>query len=210
MFTSFSIVCSWPDSSRFTTGCPVLSRIVSSPTLKLVLSWQERVWQPSGTFSVFVSTTSCTVLSCATSTLRLLLSSDERVWVLPFSTTGCPVLSVLTASSWKERVSISWERDVVLPSCAVLVLVPTTGCSVLSVLTTGCTILSWSGFGIGWFDWKLLDCCTTCSSDRWAPPEPNSLFQSCFREIFGGSRGDAYTFSYMTSPVSIRTTFGIQ
>ena len=30
----------------------------------------------------------------------------------------------------------------------------------------------------------------------------NSLFQSCFKEICGGSRGDMYTFSYMTSPVS--------
>ena len=61
MFTSFSIVCSWLDSSWLTTGCTVLSRIVSSPTLKLMLSWQERVWQPSGTFSVFVSTTGYSV-----------------------------------------------------------------------------------------------------------------------------------------------------
>ena len=36
------------------------------------------------------------------------------------------------------------------------------------------------------------------------------LVQSCFKEIFGGGRGDAYIFSYLTSPVSIRTTFGIQ
>ena len=83
MFTSFSIVCSWLESSRFITGYPVLSQNVSSPTLKLMLSWTERVWEPSGTFSVCVSTTGCPVLSCATSTLRLLLSSDERVWVLP-------------------------------------------------------------------------------------------------------------------------------
>ena len=54
MFTSFSIVCSWLESSWFTTGCPVRSLRVSSPTLNLMLSWQERVWQPSGTFSVFV------------------------------------------------------------------------------------------------------------------------------------------------------------
>ena len=40
--------------------------------------------------------------------------------------------------------------------------------------------------------------------------EPNSFIQSCFKEIFGGRRGDAYTFSFLTSPVSIRTTFGIQ
>ena len=30
------------------------------------------------------------------------------------------------------------------------------------------------------------------------------------KKIFGGSRGDAYAFSYMTSPVSIRTAFGKQ
>ena len=40
--------------------------------------------------------------------------------------------------------------------------------------------------------------------------EPKSFIQSWFKEIFGGGRGDAYTFSYMTPPVSIRTTFGIQ
>ena len=39
---------------------------------------------------------------------------------------------------------------------------------------------------------------------------PNSLFQSFFKEIFGGGRGDIYTFSCMTSPGSILTTFGIQ
>ena len=68
-------------------------------TLNLMLSRQDRVWQPSGTFSVFVSTTGCSVRSCVISTLRLLRSSDERVWVLLVSTTGCPVLSEETASS---------------------------------------------------------------------------------------------------------------
>ena len=43
-----------------------------------------------------------------------------------------------------------------------------------------------------------------------ATSEPNSFIQSCFKEIVGGTRRDANTFSYMTSPVSIRTTFGIQ
>ena len=32
---------------------------------------------------------------------------------------------------------------------------------------------------------------------------PNSFIQSCFKEVFGGGKGDSYTFSYMTSPVSI-------
>ena len=57
-----------------------------------------------------------------------------------------------------------------------------------------CPDLSRLGLGIGWFDWKLLDCCPT--SGRWACSEPNSLFQSCLKEIFGGSRRDMYTFSY--------------
>ena len=38
----------------------------------------------------------------------------------------------------------------------------------------------------------------------------NPILSSCFKEIFGGRRGDAYTFSSLTSPISIRTTFGIQ
>ena len=80
------------------------------------------------------------------------------------------------------------------PSCTVLVPAPTTGWSDLSVLTMGCSDLSRLGFGIGWFDWKHLDCCTTCHSGRWACSEPNSLFQSWFKEIFGGGRGDMYTF----------------
>ena len=39
-------------------GSPVLSRSVLSPTLNVSLSWQERVWELSGTFFVFVPTTS--------------------------------------------------------------------------------------------------------------------------------------------------------
>ena len=43
-----------------------------------------------------------------------------------------------------------------------------------------------------------------------ATSEPNSFIQSCLKEIFGGDRGDAYTFSYMISPVPIMIAFGIQ
>ena len=57
---------------------------------------------------------------------------------------------------------------------------------------------------------NFLHCCTTCRSGRWACSEPNSLFQSCLKEIFGGGRGDMYSFSYLASPVSILTTFGTQ
>ena len=70
-------------------------------------------------------TTGVTVLSwCVSfSTLKLLLSSDERVclapcaWLASRQTTGVPVLSCLTAFSWKERVSISFERDVFIAPC---------------------------------------------------------------------------------------------
>ena len=61
--------------------------------------------------------------------------------------------------------------------------------------------LSWSGFGFDWFNCELVNCCTTCPSGRWAAFGPNSFIQSCFKEILGGGRGDANTFSYMTSPV---------
>ena len=53
-------------------------------------------------------------------------------------------------------------------------------------------------------------CRATSPSGCRATSDPNSFIQSCFYEIFGGGRGDANTFSYLTSPVSIRTTFGIQ
>ena len=143
MFTSFSIVCSCPRLSWTTTGLSVLSRSVSSSMLSLMLSWQERLWQPSRTLFVWQLTTGCPVRSCAalSSTLRLLLSS-EPVWYAPVSKTGCPVLSNLTNSSWEERVSIYWERDAFLPLDTFFASVP----------TTGCPVLSWSGFGVGCFD----------------------------------------------------------
>ena len=103
-----------------------------------------------------------------------------------------------TRFSRKELTLISWERDVFLSSCS-----PITSCVISSRPD-----LSRIGFRVGWFDWTLLDSCPT--SARWAWSEPNFLSHSCFKEIFGGGRGDMYTFSYMTSPVSIQTTFGIQ
>ena len=157
-------------ASRQTTGLPVLSWFVSSSTLKLVRSWEERVWEAP----------------CA--------------WLVSRQTTGFRVLSCFTSFSWKERVSISWERNVFLASCKWLA----------SRQTTGFPDLSWSGFGFGWLNWEPLDCRTTSPSGCRATSEPNSFIQSCFKEIFGGGRGDMYTFPYMTSPVSILTTFGIQ
>ena len=39
---------------------------------------------------------------------------------------------------------------------------------------------------------------------------PNSFIQLSVKEIFGRRRGDAYTFSYVISPVCIIIAFGIQ
>ena len=156
MFTSFSIVCSWLDSSQFTDGLPrsVTNCFVSNVEAHAFMkrTCLGTIWH----IHLCVSGLSRSIM-CHFQRWRLLLSSDERVWVLPVSTTGCPVLSFLTVSSWKERESISWERDGSLAPCAWLV----------SRQTTGCPVPSWSGFGFGWFDWKLLNCCTTCPSGRW-------------------------------------------
>ena len=173
----------------FTTECgsPGIRKSMSA-SFTIIFSWLILSW----------SITSLLVLSCAFSTLGSLLFSDERAWITLVSITGLPVLSEETDSSWKELTSISWERDVFLPSCTVLA----------SSLITGLTVLSRLGLGIGGFDWKLLD--SFPASARWAWSEPNSLFHSFFKEIFGGGRGDMKTFSKMTSPVSILTTFGIQ
>ena len=58
--------------------------------------------------------------------------------------------------------------------------------------------LSRIGFGVGWVGWELFACRATSPSGCQAtsPSGPNSLFHSCFKEIFGGSRGDMYTFSF--------------
>ena len=90
----------------------------------------------------------------------------ERSWFSSRQTTGLPVLSWFTASSREERVSISWERGA-----------PLWG------ETTGLTVLSWSRFGFGWFNWELLDCWATSSSGCRATSAPNSFIQSCFKEI---------------------------
>ena len=48
------------------------------------------------------------------------------------------------------------------------------------------------------------------SSPPPATSEPNSFIQLSLKEIFGGGRGDAYTFSTSISPDSIIIAFGIQ
>ena len=54
-----------------------------------------------------------------------ILSSDERVWITRVSWTGFPGMGPVTnrtfalGSTQKELTSITWERDVSLPSCMV-------------------------------------------------------------------------------------------
>ena len=187
MSASFTIIDSWLKSSWSITDLPVLSLSVSSPTLNVSLSWTERVWELSDTVITSCVITGLPVRSCACSTLRSFLSSDERAWITLVSWTGFPVTSRPVRSeepgfSRKELTSISWERDVFLSSCT-----PITSCVI-----TGLPVRLRIGVRIGWFDWKLLDSCPI--SDRWACSEPHSLFHSCFKEIFGGGRGDMYTF----------------
>ena len=167
---------------QINNGFPVFSRCVLSATLNVSLSWTEL----SGTFFVFVSITNLLVFSCV-STLGSLLSSDERAWITLVSITGLPVLSEETSSSWKDLTSISWERDVFLSTC------------VRVIPDNGFPVLSWIGFRIDWFDWKLLESCST--SDRYVCSEPNSLFHSCFKETFNGGRSDAKTFFYVTASI---------
>ena len=97
-------------------------------------------------------------------------------------TTGLTVLVECSVPSWPNKISfsISW-----VDSC------PPTGLTVLD---------NWV-FGFGGIRWESLLLPATC--------EPNSFIQSCFKEIFGGRRGDTYTFSYVISPDSITTTFEI-
>ena len=77
--------------------------------------------------------------------------------------------------------------------------------------TTGLPVLSWFGFGYGWVGWERFACRATSPSGCRVTSEPYSFIQSCFKEIFGGGRGDAYTFSYMTSnfPLLRRPNFVI-
>ena len=54
--------------------------------------------------------------------------------------------------------------------------------------------------------WLCLFGVFTTSSNFWT----QFFHPIAFKEIFGGGRGDAYTFSYMISPVPIMIAFGIQ
>ena len=57
-------------------------------------------------------------------------------------------------------------------------------------------------FGFGWTRWESLLLSATSDS--------KSFVQLSLMEIFGGGPSDIYTFSHMTSPDSITTTFEIQ
>ena len=99
--------------------------------------------------------------------------------------TGLPVLTLVLSQPNKTPSLISWviERD---------------GCS----LFTGLPVLTIGFLVFGWVCWE--------SSLPPAISEPNTFLPMSLKEIFGGGRGDAHTFSYMISPVSIMIAFGIQ
>ena len=171
--------------------------------LKGLYDWfcRRSCWRArrSGWFSIFwinsrtLVLCACFTTECGSPGIRKSMSASFTIidsitgLSVRLRSVSSPTLNVLL--SWTERV---WElSDTVITSCVI----------------TGLSFRSRIGFRIGWFDWKLLDSCS--ASDRWACSEPHSLFP-CFKEIFGGGRGDMYIFSYNTSPVSILTTFGVQ
>ena len=69
-------------------------------------------------------------------------------------------------------------------------------------LFTGLPVLTIGFLVFVWVCWE--------SSLPPATSEPNSFLQLSSKEIFGGGRGDAYSFSYVISPVSIMIAIGIQ
>ena len=155
MSALFTIIDSWL-MSWSATDLSVLLRRISSSTLNVSLSWAERVWELSDTLLTSCVITSRPVRSCVCSTLKSFLSSDERVCMTLVSwmrfpgiglVTGRSVRSEELGSSQKELTSISWERDVFLPSCT----------PIMSCVISGRPDLSRMGFGVGWFDWKLPD-----------------------------------------------------
>ena len=87
--------------------------------------------------------------------------------------TSLPVLTLVLLQSNKTRLSISWARE--------------TGW--LLTLNRSLPVLNNCVFDFGWSCWE----------SSLPPAEPNSFIQF-YLEIFGGGRGDAYTFSYMISP----------
>ena len=72
----------------------------------------------------------------------------------------------------------------------------------LCSVETGRPVLAIGFVVFGWVGWELSACQETS--------EPNFFIQLSLQEIFGGGRGDSYTFSYLISPVSILMAFGIQ
>ena len=177
-----------------------LSRSVFSPTLNLTLSWQERVWQPSGTFSVFVSTTVSPI--CHVPVQRWdSLSSDDRVWVSLVSTTGCP-RSIRRNSFFVKIIYIDllgtgrFDFHLARFSCQlqqrVAPIYHDLGLELVGLI------------GNFWIVAQLV----LLVVEHLLNP---ILFSShVSKTSLAGGRGDMYTVSYVTSPVSIRTTFGIQ
>ena len=131
----------------------------------------------------------------------------ERSWFASRQTTGFPLLSCSTASSWKERVSIFLRTGCsslranqrVSPFCHDLSLLPKSS----SVLHQRNVVESFAqsrqqlgardfhhdkerispfyhdlGLGFGWLDWELLDCWAT--SSLWLS---NNFWTQCFHPV---------------------------
>ena len=113
MSASFSIVCSWLKLSLSTTGLTVFSRSVCISNVECFAFMTRTCW--TTIWHIFL----CLFQQRVSSFFHVPFQrwypychQNERVWITLVSTTGLPVLSEETVSSWKELTSISWERDV--------------------------------------------------------------------------------------------------
>ena len=138
MSASFTNIGSWL-SSWSAMDFSILSRSTSSLTLNVLLSWAARTRELSCASAVWRVSTGRSVLSWVCSTLRLIMSSE---------TTSNSVLSDELSSSQKKKL-ISWERDLILPSC----------------MLSNRPDLSRVGFGVYWVSWKFFACRVTSPSD---------------------------------------------
>ena len=132
---------------------------------------------------LFTNKSPCSNMICVYVFVFVLISKINRHW----HTTGKQVpSSFIGAFEVKlETFSISWTLE---PDCC-------SDKTSFPVLTNG-----FFGLWVG-----LLEVYTT-SSNFWT----QFFLPIVFKEIFGRGRGDAYTFSYMTSPDFIMIAFGIK
>ena len=75
-FTSFSIVCSWLESSWFTTDCPSITKSSDSNVESYACVEEKLAWDSVGTHLCSFPKTGCPVISCVISMLKVVVSSD--------------------------------------------------------------------------------------------------------------------------------------